>query len=63
MLLTFMAHGGEAFLAAHEQASVRVQLSAREGGRSIWYLNAVDAAAGASFQVKIDALSREVVVE
>ena len=60
MLLTFVAHGGQAFLADHPQASLRAQLSGREGGRSIWYVSAIDPVAGASLQVKIDALSREV---
>ncbi|MBN1642891.1 MAG: hypothetical protein JXA09_16765 [Anaerolineae bacterium] len=63
MLLTFLAHGGQAFLAEHPRASVRAQLSAREGDRSIWYLTAIDPPAGASHQVKIDALSREVVTD
>ena len=63
MLLTFLAYGGEAFLADHAQASLRVQLSARESGRSIWYVSAIDAASGTSFQVQIDALSREVLIE
>jgi hypothetical protein len=63
ILITYLAHGGEAFLADHPQATVRAQLSARQGGRSIWYLSAVDAAAGASHQVRVDALSRRVIVE
>jgi hypothetical protein len=63
MLLTFMAHGGQGFLDDHPQASLRAQLSGREGGRSIWYLSAIDPAAGASLQVQIDALSREVLAD
>jgi hypothetical protein len=62
MLLTFMAHGGQAFLEDHSQASVRLQLSGREGGRPAWYVSAIDPQAGASLQVKIDAMSREVIV-
>ena len=60
MLLTFLAHGGQGFLRDHPQADVRLQLSGREGGRATWYVSAIDPAAGASLQVKIDALSREV---
>jgi hypothetical protein len=62
MLLTFMAHGGQAFLDDHPRASLRLQLSAREGGRPAWYLSAIDPQAGTSLQVRIDALSREVIV-
>ena len=60
MLLTFLAHGGQGFLRDHPQADVRLQLSGREGGRATWYVSAIDPAAGAALQVKIDALSREV---
>jgi hypothetical protein len=62
MLLTFMAHGGQAFLDDHPRASLRLQLSAREGGSPAWYLSAIDPQVGASLQVRIDALSREVIV-
>jgi len=63
MLLTFMAHGGQGFLSDHPQASLRTQLSGREGGRSIWTMSAIDPVASASLQVKIDALSREVLTD
>jgi hypothetical protein len=63
MLLTFMAKGGQAFLTDHPQASLRAQLSGREGGRPVWYLSAVDPQVGASLQIKIDALSREVLAD
>jgi hypothetical protein len=61
LLLTFMAYGGEDFLGEHASANIHFRLSGQEGGRSIWYLSAIDPVSRQSFTLSVDALSREVV--
>jgi hypothetical protein len=62
LLLTFLSYGGQAFINAHPNANVHVQLKGEGIGRSVWYITAVDPVARQSLFVGVDALSRQVVL-
>jgi len=61
LILTFMGHGGQDFMAFHPGANVHVQLKGEGENRPIWYVSAVDPVARQSLIIGIDAFSREVV--
>jgi hypothetical protein len=61
LLLTFLSHGGEAFLRRHAHVSLHFRLSAQERDRAVWYLSAIAPEARESHVVAVDALSRQVV--
>jgi len=61
LLLTFLAHGGHAFIREHARVSLHFRLSAQDGERPIWYLSAIAPEARQSFTVSVDALSRQIV--
>lgn len=61
LLLTFLSYGGEAFIAAHPNANIHLQLKGDKSGRSIWYITAVDPVAQQSLLVGVDARSRQIV--
>lgn len=62
LLLTFLGHGGEAFLGAHAGANIHLQLQGEGPGRSVWYITAVDPVERASLLVGVDARTRQVVL-
>lgn len=62
LLLTFLGHGGEAFLGAHPGANIHLQLQAEEPGRSVWYITAIDPVSRQSMLVGVDARTRQVVL-
>lgn len=62
LLLTFLSYGGKAFMGAHPDANIHIQLKAGEADRPIWYITAVDPVARQSLIVGIDAQTRQVVL-
>jgi len=62
LLLTFLSYGGKAFMGAHPDANIHIQLKAGEADRPIWYITAVDPVAQQSLIVGIDAQTRQVVL-
>lgn len=62
LLLLLLSYGGKAFIGAHPNANVHLQLKGDSTERSIWYITAVDAASRQSLIVGVDAQSRQVVL-
>lgn len=62
LLLLLLSYGGKAFIGAHPNANVHLQLKGDSAERSIWYITAVDAASRQSLIVGVDAQSRQVVL-
>ena len=62
LLLTFLSYGGQAFLGDHPGANVHVWLEAKEDGRSVWYMTAVDPVTRQSLFIGMDARSRQIVM-
>jgi hypothetical protein len=61
LLLTFLGKGGQDFINAHPRANIHLQLKTDEAGRAIWYVTAVDPVGRQTFNLEIDAQSREIV--
>jgi hypothetical protein len=62
LLLLLLSYGGKAFISAHPNANVHLQLKGESAERSIWYITAVDAVSRKSLIVGVDAQSRQVVL-
>jgi hypothetical protein len=62
LLLTFLSYGGKAFIGAHPDANIHIQLKAGQADRPVWYITAVDPVARQSLIVGIDAQTRQVVL-
>jgi len=62
LLLLLLSYGGKAFLGAHPNANVHLQLKGDSAERSIWYITAVDALSRQSLILGVDAQSRQVVL-
>jgi hypothetical protein len=62
LLLTFLGRGGQDFINAHPRANIHLQLKSDDAGNAIWYVTAVDPVGRQTFNLEIDANSREIVL-